>query len=357
MVGRHRFTGLRLTDGKSAWAAAPFVAIPAGGMPSGRGFADGQHYFLPTTDPELLEIDFRTGALQRHSMDDRLGNLIACRSSIISQTPSTLTRLSQHQQQRTPADPQPHAEPPIDLEQQSTDSLLQMLEHPRYRHREAASRQLMLLGTDVLDALVAAAANGSREVEYRVVTLLLRHLTSSDTETVIAARLALAELASQGGFAASAMRNEFRERETSARNELARLGATISTDGKTITLGRKWQGSVEDLDHLTWQRKVTTLVLRHPKIADDGLRRIRGLTELETLNLHRAKITSSGIAHLQDLPKLRILLLQGTGVDDDAVRHLVKIKHLRALNLQGTNVSTAGIARLKIAKPNLRIFH
>jgi outer membrane protein assembly factor BamB len=87
LIGRHRFSAIRVGDGELAWDT-PFVAIPAGGMPSGRGMFDGRYYYLPTTDRELLQIDVSSGTvIARHRIDEALGNLIGRQGSLVSQSP------------------------------------------------------------------------------------------------------------------------------------------------------------------------------------------------------------------------------------------------------------------------------
>ena len=87
LVCTHRFVALRLSDGQPAWNESPFVAIPAGGMPSGRGFCDGPCYYLPTTDPELLQIEIQSGRVARRiPLAKTLGNLVPCGDYLLSQS-------------------------------------------------------------------------------------------------------------------------------------------------------------------------------------------------------------------------------------------------------------------------------
>lgn len=93
MVAKHRFTGLRLEDGNPAWKETPYVAIPTGGSPSGRGSLLGAHYLLPTTDKELLVIAMDDGQIvSRQPLESVLGNVICHQNHLLSLKPTGLAR-------------------------------------------------------------------------------------------------------------------------------------------------------------------------------------------------------------------------------------------------------------------------
>lgn len=359
VIGNHRFAGLRLEDGKPAWETSPFVAIPAGGTPDGRGYSDGDSFYLPTTDPEVLQIDYRSGEVRRHATEKRLGSLIACGNSVISATPSTVTRFRQSEDGLPATDPQrQQLEEESDYAALTNERLVQLLGEPLYQTREGASMELMRRGSEPIQELVKGASRLSREVESRVITILVRHLTESDAETALAARTALTELADQGGLAVAVVKHELKERRESAERELRQLGARFSEQGKKVTLIEgAWKGDVDALDHLVWLSHVKSLVLRDPSVDDLFIRRLRSWANLESLNLYRSTVTSEGLRHLSDLPRLRVLLLQGTQVDDSAIPHLLKMKSLTAINLQRTKFTPEGITKLKEAAPQLRVLY
>src|SRR5262249_32467816 len=47
IVGKHQLTVLKLVDEKPATSKIKTVELPAGALPSGRGFLSGKDYFLP----------------------------------------------------------------------------------------------------------------------------------------------------------------------------------------------------------------------------------------------------------------------------------------------------------------------
>ena len=89
------------------------------------------------------------------------------------------------------------------------------------------------------------------------------------------------------------------------------------------------------------------LDLRLTNIGDDGVARLKNLTQLQTLNLFRTRLGDKGLAHLKKLTDLRTLLIGGTQVTDAGLVHLRCFSKLRKLSLFQTPVSDKGIAELK----------
>ncbi len=82
LVGADRVQAISLASGATIWTQA----LPEG-MPSGRGLRTGSAYFLPTTTGHLLKIDITTGQIAADMRtDEPLGNLVAYRDQIISQS-------------------------------------------------------------------------------------------------------------------------------------------------------------------------------------------------------------------------------------------------------------------------------
>ncbi len=99
-VSNDQISALRLDDGQPAWDSPLDLPDP----PSGRGFYNGQAYFLPTTGSELLKIslDPQQGQIvQRLPTRNVLGNLIAYRDEIISHGPDWLAIYHQSEPLRT----------------------------------------------------------------------------------------------------------------------------------------------------------------------------------------------------------------------------------------------------------------
>ncbi len=94
VVGRESLWALRLQDGQPAWADGP-IALPAGALPSGRGYRNGRLYFLPLTTAEVAAFDLEAGRLVARSRSPQgiiPGNLVACNGVILSQDVDGLYR-------------------------------------------------------------------------------------------------------------------------------------------------------------------------------------------------------------------------------------------------------------------------
>ena len=94
LVGRNLVTAYSLTEmdaktskPKQVWS----FELPAGAMPSGRGFYSGHRYFLPLSSAEVAEVDLTGGAIvsrARSRLGAVPGNLICHRGEIVSQAPT-----------------------------------------------------------------------------------------------------------------------------------------------------------------------------------------------------------------------------------------------------------------------------
>lgn len=357
LIGTHRFAALRLSDGKPAWNT-PFVAIPAGGTPSGRGLLTGGFYYLPTTDPELLKISLATGAIDnRQPLDAPLGNLCWTPTSIVSQGPATLTALGPPDNAAADLKASASIAPP-QVENKPVDELTAMLGQGSFVVREAATNELRGRLAEALPALASSVHSDDTEVAQRTVMILVRLLDAKDGELAYQAREILrktAAAAKPNAICANAFLRETRLREPAARAKLKELGATVKSGGRSVALRSTWKGDNRGLVHLRWLTKLESAELRNSKIDDGGLQHLRGIATLKTLNLNRTKITNTGLAHLGGLPGLRTLLLQGTQIDDGAIEQLQQIPGLRAINLSGTQFTAEGIEKLKAAMPDLKI--
>ena len=70
--------------------------------------------------------------------------------------------------------------------------------------------------------------------------------------------------------------------------------------------------------------------------ADEDLRPLAELKELQKLGIGFNEVTDVGLKHLTKLTKLRELGLESTRVTDAGLKELVKFQQLRALDLRST---------------------
>lgn len=89
-----------------------------------------------------------------------------------------------------------------------------------------------------------------------------------------------------------------------------------------------------------------------PKVTDEGLAHLSGLTSLKKLNLSNTGVTDDGMPHLGQLTNLEQLVLTGTGISDAGLEHLANLRRLRYLDLSSTRVTDAGLPGLEVL-PNL----
>ena len=120
LVGRRHVTALEMETGDPLWTAE----LPAGGMPSGRGFRTQGQYVLPTTASEIVKINLADGqVLERIPSQDVLGNLVAYKDAVISQGVSEIQSFYQLESLRR-AVPQRLAKNPADAEALAQQGML-----------------------------------------------------------------------------------------------------------------------------------------------------------------------------------------------------------------------------------------
>lgn len=95
---------------------------------------------------------------------------------------------------------------------------------------------------------------------------------------------------------------------------------------------------------------------RMEPLEDELVEVIAGLTGLETLELGRLGVTVEAVRDLSRLESVAKLGLAGCELlDDAAIAGLAGWRSLQRVDLQDTSVTAAGVARLRDARPDLRI--
>jgi Leucine-rich repeat (LRR) protein len=88
----------------------------------------------------------------------------------------------------------------------------------------------------------------------------------------------------------------------------------------------------------------------------DGLERLAGLRNLEVLDVSRTPVNAAGVRSLRGLGKLRELRLAAAkNIDDTVIPLLEEWRALQVVALEGSRVSAEGIARLRKARPDLKL--
>lgn len=118
-------------------------------------------------------------------------------------------------------------------------------------------------------------------------------------------------------------------------------------DSDLIDLARELQG-VEMLRFLD--------LAENRNVTNDGLKHLRGLTQLTGMNLSSCSITSLGIEHLRALTRLEHLNLSFCNrLTDPALKTLEAMRSLTYVDLQGClSITNGGLARIR--RKNLKIY-
>jgi Leucine-rich repeat (LRR) protein len=111
---------------------------------------------------------------------------------------------------------------------------------------------------------------------------------------------------------------------------------------------------VSDLQELSALRFLDLAENRN--VTNDGMARLRPLTQLTGLNLSSCSITDSGLAQLRDLPRVEYLnLAYCNRLSDGALKTLEAMRNLTYVDLQGClGITRAALARVR--RKNLTMY-
>ena len=102
--------------------------------------------------------------------------------------------------------------------------------------------------------------------------------------------------------------------------------------------------------------QIVDLNLQNAGLDDDDLAALGELDAVTDLRLSRNKITNRGVGALARLPKLTSLNLYGNvGVTDAGLEALGRVATLRQVYLWQTGVTSAGVAKVRAARPDLAV--
>lgn len=119
----------------------------------------------------------------------------------------------------------------------------------------------------------------------------------------------------------------------------------VSAIPHTSALSRITDKSCESIKDLS---RLESLTIMNGDLSSSGLAHLAGLTNLTLLNLGaNPMIGSAGLQHLRELARLKSLYLFGTGVNDEGLKALTGLTELERIDLSGTYVGDEGLAHLK----------
>jgi hypothetical protein len=101
------------------------------------------------------------------------------------------------------------------------------------------------------------------------------------------------------------------------------------------------------LVHIRELPELTSLHLSGLPITDAGLAAIGDLPNLGSLYLSRTNVQGPGLGQLKSLPKLVLLYLDGSDVSDSGLSHLAGASNLQYLSLNGLPLTAGGLKHIK----------
>lgn len=81
-------------------------------------------------------------------------------------------------------------------------------------------------------------------------------------------------------------------------------------------------------------------------IGDKAMEHVSGLRQLEELHLGRADVTDAGLAHLRELKRLTGLIIEGRGITNQGLAHLAELRELKSLSVTGPGITDEGLSHL-----------
>lgn len=99
----------------------------------------------------------------------------------------------------------------------------------------------------------------------------------------------------------------------------------------------------EDLRHLSTLRNLEFVDLSHTQISDDGLAYLANLDRLVHVDLSGTEVTGAGFKYLIDLPNLERVALMGHTISSAGLEYLGKMPQLECLDLRASDISDNGL--------------
>ena len=125
---------------------------------------------------------------------------------------------------------------------------------------------------------------------------------------------------------------------------------------ESLSLYKGLQITDAGLKHLEHLTRMRVLHLEGTAITDDGLQRLRAMSQLEELSISDCpRISGRGLEVLRQFAGLRKLSLAGAQITDVGLEQLEGLTQLKKLDVTYTGVTAAGVRRLRSALPRCKI--
>lgn len=110
--------------------------------------------------------------------------------------------------------------------------------------------------------------------------------------------------------------------------------------------GPKADDSMKLLTELTQLQELDLSHVDPDSLTDRGLQYIPALKALRSLNLQGLKVSNEALSYIASSIRLEVLNLNGTRVADEGLRHLDNLVNLKELGLQDTKITNAGLPQI-----------
>jgi hypothetical protein len=245
--------------------------------------------------------------------------------------------------------------------------LVGALDADTFADRESATLDLLSIGAETIEPLLASLATANLEPSNRALHVLRELAGGEDEACAAAARGALVRAAKAssavGKRAEASLREVDRIRRERAENAMEKLGAIfentdsrvglipIKFDMRSLSIGPDWKGGEGDWKHLQALHDVERITLEGERIDDGVLARVAAMPALLVVTVKRAKITPAGLGELIRLPRLQQLEINYTPIGDEGIEPLAKLGATPWFRLFGTRITPEAADRLHKALP------
>lgn len=196
-------------------------------------------------------------------------------------------------------------------------SLIANLDSDQFDLRDAATRQLILLGPPAVECLKKAAMEGSAEVTWRAVFAIGEIAVAGDFDKRNIAEEMLDKLKTSGNLSAAARAQTILEtlpdsRQTRAIDMIRSLGGIIDISGTQLQINDKWTGNDSGLRYV---RHVAALryVQIEPSapVSDEGVQKLRDSLPVGVrITQFGNAFLGVGAGSIDDVPGMMVLTVQ-----------------------------------------------
>jgi hypothetical protein len=247
---------------------------------------------------------------------------------------------------------------------------IEQLDSDQFLRRQAASKQLLSYGNEVVQPLVDATSKGRLELTERALTILQTLAIEQGPDDESGAWGALNKLSEKGSGSAAvragaSLETIRRERETIAVTRLTAAGIKLgfrefvidarSLNDNMVLIDSTWSGDLDALRWLRWIDKVAYVVIQGTAVNADVLAQVVLMPDLRTISLSEAKIDSDIFGPLSKMYRIDELEFRYIKLSAEDAEKIAKLPIRVQLSMLGTSVPREAETKLRDALPGLSI--